>query len=190
MLISLLSVFLFSAFESMAKTPVPLNQSETAVSKRKNLSNIIVEKLVEDYNPCFKGKVDRCSGSVSSKTPLDKIGLTKKELKDSVYCIAADFDYNGSMDFVIWGARHSRQGWESRDNLVLLFDGPKIIFEKVILNKYPLCLYVPATRRGRYGEPKTNIPGLIMQGEGELTTIFLWDKKKKDFIPTEYGSGE
>jgi hypothetical protein len=71
-----------------------------------------------------------CQGSVPSNVDLHSIGLSAEDLKKGVSCVAKDFDGNGYLDFVLYGA------WVKSENrrysLIVFYDGPSALKTQII----------------------------------------------------------
>jgi hypothetical protein len=175
---NLLCVSLFLSALAFGKAPV-------------NGSGISIKKgPIDLFKTGQKWAIDECRWKGAPQNILASTKLTSAELEKGTYCVSADFDGNGSLDFDIWGKLYSPGPGiaETRDHAIVLFEGNKVLRQKDISGRFRLLLYGPTKKKGRYGEPVTALPGLIDAGEGDATVIFLWDKAKKEFVHSEYAS--
>lgn len=147
--------------------------------KKGNFSSIEY-KLTNDSEDWEWGE---CSGEISNPTLLYEVGITSDILAKGVKCIAGDFDGNGYLDFSLYS--------QSADEyLVLMFEKDKLIYsEKISLsrgamlkvgeNNYyqGLVLY----RHRRIGIYPSKTDGLVRWGQGDATTLYMFDREIKRF---------
>ncbi len=144
----------------------------------------------------------QCKSLNPDKFHLEDIGLTRHEIENNhVRCVMADFDGNGYYDFAFWGAFDEDAFWsaapdsDARFELerlfkVIFFEKDKITGTQIIKNhaRDHLFLYEPADKEGSFGEPKTELPGLVQWGEGGTTYIYLFDRKTGRLERSSYAS--
>ena len=114
------------------------------------------------------------------RVSLCDIGLGDVGLEKEVTCIVADFDSNGSLDFLIYGNQEpSKQGLRVTTSFkVLFFDDRRMLrAETIRRDDYDYALLWPAGQ-GSLGacsvSPRT-VDGIILPGEGGGTWYFSYD---------------
>jgi hypothetical protein len=75
---------------------------------------------------------------------------------------------------------------------VLFFKGRQVIRSELIENKHKdhVEIYGPTKAKGIFGEPPTEVPGLVQWGEGGTTYIYLFDREQRAFKVNKFSSGE
>ncbi len=144
----------------------------------------------------------KCRFQNPDKIDLKDIGLSEHDIEaDSVGCIMADFDGNGYYDFAFWGKFDAEAFWGAEPDSnaryelerrfkVIFFEKDRIISTQIIRNhaRDHLLLYGPTDKEGEFGEPKTDLPGLVQWGEGGTTYIYLYDPKTRQLERSSYAS--
>lgn len=139
-----------------------------------------------------------CSGAVDSATKeLERIGISKEDLRNEVYCTVGDFDGNGYLDFAIWGGNKQRKKWPDYQNyLVLFFEKDKLIKSISIKSDHPgglLVHYPPRAQSGPNGEPISTNDALWAIGETNgyddvsKGIVYLFDLKSAAFKKLQFG---
>jgi hypothetical protein len=127
--------------------------------------------------------ISACRGLSRYRAGLNDI-LTDADLVKEVSCIVADFDSNGSLDFVIWG-RHepSQRGLRgTRSFKALFFDGQRLIRTETIRREDYDQAVLWARGRGFDGACKVSPPtvdGIMLPGEGGGTWHYLYERKSE-----------
>lgn len=153
---------------SSTSTPANLSGIETAPHSR--------------TNP--EAGVSACRGLWRYLDRLGDLGLTDADLRKEVTCIVADFDSNGSVDFLVWGPHEpSKRGLRgTRSFKVLLFDGKKIIRTETIRHEdYDHAVIWP---RGHGSDgacpvsPQT-LDGIVLPGEGGGSWYYVYEPSSR-----------
>lgn len=131
---------------------------------------------------------------------LKGIRLSQAAVLKGVRCIRADFDNNGSYDFVFFGPFDDKAFWKAEPGearfqyeplfMVIFFEKDKILKSQILKNhgKDHIALYGPTAKEGEFGEPPTDKPGLVQYGEGGDTYIYLYDLRIKQLVRSSYPS--
>jgi hypothetical protein len=124
--------------------------------------------------------ISACRGLWRYLDSLRDLGLTDADLRKDITCIVADFDSNGSLDFLVWG-RHepSRRGLRgTRTFKILFFGGNKILRTEIIRHEdYDHAVMWP---RGRSSSgacavlPQT-LDGIMLPGEGGGSWYYIYE---------------
>lgn len=128
-----------------------------------------------------------CRGELAG-VGLAEAGLDASELANGVRCVAADFDGNGSRDFVLYG--DSLPENRARVFLAAFTDGDRVTRHFVFSHPgvADLVRYAPTGEEGPFGEPASAMPGLVQWGEGGSTFVFLFDPATQGFTVRELAS--
>lgn len=132
-----------------------------------------------------------CRGKLGEKVELARMAEIRSRLSKGVACLASDFDGNGFLDFALL-----RQGWNEDSNaigttdvLVLMY-GPDGWIRSVALPRRVSIssfeLYRATGEAGPFGEPASETDGLVDEGEGGSTFVFLY--KRGLFEVSEHAS--
>jgi hypothetical protein len=131
---------------------------------------------------------------------LKQIRLSQASVLKGVSCIKADFDNNGSYDFVFFGPFDDKAFWSAQPGearfqyeplfIVIFFEKSKLLKSQILKNhgKDHIALYGPMAKKGEFGEPPSDKPGLIQHGEGGDTYIYLYDPKIHQLVRSSYPS--
>jgi hypothetical protein len=162
-----------------------------------NESEIRYENIT-DLDPQYGGV---CKIQNSENIHLEDIGKSKHYIENNyVRCVMADLDGNGYYDFAFWGAFDSKAFWNAKPGKarieleplfkILFFEKDRIIGTQILKNhaRDHIWLYNPTDKEGDFGEPETELPGLIQSGEGGTTYIYLYDPKTRQLERSNYAS--
>jgi hypothetical protein len=152
----------------------------------KNASGLRVRNRVASDDTTIAG-AQICQGAVPSNVNLGSIGLSSGNLNGGVGCIAEDFDGNGSLDFMLYGAYIKAEG--RRYSLIIFYEGPSVIRTQMI----PEALEIfKSTDSERSNYPKyKNVVGLIKHAQGDRGIVYFINQKSGKFkkVPYVYPKG-
>ena len=128
--------------------------------------------------------VSACRGLWRYLGHLRDLGLADADLRKAVTCVVADFDANGSLDFLVWG-RHqpSRQGLRgTRPFKILFFDGNKVVHTETIRQEdYDQAVIWPWGRGSEGACPvlAQTLDGILLPGEGGGSWYYVFEPRSR-----------
>ncbi len=151
-----------------------INPLAIAAKNLKNESSIVVSNVNEH------GPMD-CKGSTGKKAKLSEIGLSAENLKNGITCVAADFDGNGYIDFLLTGSISPGEKYPAKF-LAVLYNKNTIVKQHIFSSS---GIRVPSVYRARRfpsarGHPRSKTDGILSSNK-TYNNYFLYNPKTKKF---------
>lgn len=156
---------------------------------------VVGESQTDLFGDLNSGKnlIKFCKGSVPKTVELESVGLSASKLKDGVSCVAADFNGDGFLDFVLYGSKgqteviHYDRATKTRvtktvevgrNLLAVFFQGPGVLRTQLIKNSAEVFIF-EAKDPNRKKYPKANplLPGLLRPGQGDRGWVYFLNEK-------------